>query len=183
MRVERDYGLFQLPSPPCERSRCFSSPDAEVLGGLAVLQVVLRFPGPLLTRLLTSLPPAGCCAAQEILPEGPVEGIVGRNVTLKTLLDKPVYSFIVWNFNDGTEQNNIATLTKTSLRVSDGYKDRASIDDVTGSLSLVGLKPEDNGDYSITILTEDGTTRTAEIRLQVLGESARSGPLTLSFLQ
>lgn len=102
-----------------------------------------------------------------------MEGIVGRNVTLKTLLDKPVYSYIVWNFNDGTEQN-IATLTKTVLRVKDDYKGRLSIDNITGSLSLSDLKPNDTGDYSITILTEDGNTRAAEIKLQVLGELSGS---------
>lgn len=110
-----------------------------------------------------------------------MEAIVGRNVTLKTLLDKPVYSFIVWNFNDGSEQTNIATLTKSSLKAREGYEGRASIDSVTGSLSLTGLKPDDSGDYSISIISEDGTTRTAEIKLLVLGESARSSrPLTCS---
>lgn len=112
-----------------------------------------------------------------------MEAVVGRNVTLKTLLDKPVYTFIVWNFNDGTEQNNIATQTKTGLKEKEGYEGRVSIDPMTGSLTLVGLKPDDSGDYSITIITEDGTTRTAETKLQVLGESVRSSPLTLGFLQ
>lgn len=103
-----------------------------------------------------------------------MDGIVDRNVTLKTLLDKPLYSFIVWNFNKAGEQNNIATLTKTNLRVNEGYEGRASIDNMTGSLNLIGLKPDDNGDYSITIITDDGTTRTSEIKLRVLGELSGS---------
>lgn len=103
-----------------------------------------------------------------------MDGIVNRNVTLKTLLDKPVYSFIVWNFNKGGDQNNIATQTKSSLKVKEGYEGRAFIDNVTGSLSLIDLKPDDSGDYSITILTDDGTTRTSETKLRVLGELSGS---------
>lgn len=102
-----------------------------------------------------------------------MNSIMGRNVTLETLLDKPVYLFIVWNFNDGTEKN-IATQTQSGLKVKEAYEGRVSIDSVTGSLTLMGLKPEDDGDYSITIIAADGTTRTAEIALRVLGELSGS---------
>lgn len=97
--------------------------------------------------------------------------MLGHNVTIKTLLVNPVYAFIVWNYNDGGKQVNVATQTKTELNVKeDIYKDRVSIDQVTGRLTLTELRATDSGDYSITVITEDGTTSTAEINVRVLGE-------------
>lgn len=97
--------------------------------------------------------------------------MLGRNATLKTLLVNPLYTFIVWNFNDGTEQVNIATQTKTGLKVNEEvYKDRVSVDPVTGSLTMTAVRADESGDYSITIIAEDGSTRTAETKLRVLGE-------------
>lgn len=99
-----------------------------------------------------------------------MDAVLGRNVTLKTLV-KPVYTFIVWNFNDGTEQVHIATQTEKGLNTNDAlYKDRVSVDPVTGSLTLTALRANESGDYSINIITEDGSTRTAEIKMRVLGE-------------
>ncbi|XP_075907579.1 cell adhesion molecule CEACAM5 [Nelusetta ayraudi] len=122
-------------------------------------------PPPLLLLLLTL---AGSSWAQDLLPDGPVDAVLGRNVTLKTLV-KPVYTFIVWNFNDGTEQVHIATRTETGLNTNDAlYKDRVSVDPVTGSLTLTALRADESGDYSITIIKEDGSTLTAEIKLRVL---------------
>ncbi|KAM9838653.1 cell adhesion molecule CEACAM20-like [Aulostomus maculatus] len=119
----------------------------------------------LLLLLLTS---TGCCAGQDILPDGPVDANVGKTVTLKTLLDKPNYEFIIWNFNDGHEQINVATLTQRGLRVSDPYEGRVAVSNTSGSLTLTTLRPEDSGGYSITMLTVEGDTRTAEIELRVL---------------
>ncbi|XP_022613154.1 carcinoembryonic antigen-related cell adhesion molecule 2-like [Seriola dumerili] len=110
----------------------------------------------------------GCCAGQDILPEGPVDAVVGRNVTLKTLLDKPQYVFITWNYNDGSEQINVATLGPKGTKVGEPYEGRASINATTGDLTMTSLKSEDSGDYSISILSDDSTTRTAEIQLRVL---------------
>lgn len=123
-------------------------------------------PPPLPLLLLLTL--AGSSWAEELLPDGPVDAVLGRNVTLKTLLVKPVYTFIVWNFNDGTEQVNIGTQTATGLNANDAYKDRVSVDPVTGSLTLTAVRADESGDYSITVITVDGTTRTAEIKLRVL---------------
>lgn len=101
-----------------------------------------------------------------------MDAVLGRNVTLKTLLVNPVYTFIVWNFNDGATQVHIATQTQTGLNVNeDAYKDRVSIDRVTGYLTLTGLSLRDSGDYTINVITADGTTMTDEIKLRVLGES------------
>eukprot|EP00064_Thunnus_orientalis_P023166 superscaffoldBa00008498_g23397 len=110
----------------------------------------------------------GCCAAQDILPDGPLDAVLGKNVTIATLLDKPVYAFIIWNFNDGKEQTNIATAGPEGLKVNAPYEGRVSINRTNGNLFLSSLKSEDNGDYSISILTTDGSTKTAEIKLRVL---------------
>lgn len=100
-----------------------------------------------------------------------MDAVLGQNVTIKTLLVKPVYIVIVWNFNDGETQVSIATQTQEVLNVNeDLYKDRVSVDKTTGSLTLTGLRATDSGDYSINVVTADGTTYTGEIQLRVLGE-------------
>lgn len=101
--------------------------------------------------------------------------VLGRNVTLGTLLDKPAYEFIVWNFNNGQHQVNVATRSKSGLTVNQQYQGRVSVDETTGSLFLKETKSADSGDYSITVLTGAGTL-TADIRLRVLGESFRWVP-------
>ncbi|XP_060915228.1 carcinoembryonic antigen-related cell adhesion molecule 6 isoform X2 [Labrus mixtus] len=104
----------------------------------------------------------GCRAGKPILPEGPVDAVLGKNVTLKTLVDNPTYNVIIWNF----EGNNIITLYPESLTVSDLYKGRVSINRTNGYLTLSSVKSEDSGDYTITILST--TTETDQIKLRVL---------------
>uniref|UniRef100_A0A8P4GGX2 Ig-like domain-containing protein n=2 Tax=Dicentrarchus labrax TaxID=13489 RepID=A0A8P4GGX2_DICLA len=110
----------------------------------------------------------GCCAGTDILPTGPVDAILGRNVTLKTLLDKPEFSFLVWNFNGGTEAVNVVTVTKTALKVNPDYQGRVSVNRTNGYLTLASLKADDSGDYSLTLTTETADTTTGEIKLRVL---------------
>lgn len=101
--------------------------------------------------------------------------VLGKSATLPTLLVKPSYEFIVWNYNDDGERAvNVATLTMSGLRVQEKrYQNRVSIDPDTGSLFLNTTTSADSGDYSITVLTQDGSTQTAEIKLRVLGECLR----------
>lgn len=102
--------------------------------------------------------------------------VLGKNVTLRTLLVKPEYVFIVWTYNNGTDQVHVVTLSETGLKVNAPYKDRVSVDPDTGSLVLAAAKGEDSGDYGISIISKDGGTKTGEIKLRVLGESFRSVP-------
>lgn len=106
-----------------------------------------------------------------ILPAGPLEALVGKNVTFTTLVDKPVYSFIVWNFNNGHEQIHIATVSDKGLKVNTPYTGRVNINATNGFLTLTGVKTVDSGEYNINIIDPDGGTKTGEIELQVLGES------------
>lgn len=102
--------------------------------------------------------------------------VLGKNVTLRTLLVKPVFAFIVWNYNNGVEQVHVATQTPSGLNVNPAYEGRVSIDSDTGSLFLKAALSGDSGDFNINIISTDGATKTAEIKLRVLGESFRSVP-------
>ncbi|XP_070778149.1 cell adhesion molecule CEACAM5 isoform X3 [Enoplosus armatus] len=121
-----------------------------------------------LKSLLFLLSLLGCCAGQAILPEGPVEAILGRNVTLKTLLDKPEYAFITWNFNNGTKEVHVVTVSPTVVSVNAPYQGRVSINQTNGFLYLGPLKSGDSGDYSVSMIAPTGETRTGDIKLGVL---------------
>lgn len=118
--------------------------------------------------LLVLLSFIGCCAEEDILPSGPVDAKLGTSVTLKTLIDNPDFTVLIWNFNDGTEQINVATQTTTALNVNDRFKGRVSLNKTNGYLTLGALKTEDSGHYSISAVTSNGITQTGEIELRVL---------------
>lgn len=100
--------------------------------------------------------------------------VLGKNATLRTLLDKPVYNYIVWTFNNGDGQVNLATLTGSNLNVENSqFTGRVSIDEASGSLLLTDTTSADSGDYGILILGVPGGTLTDDIALRVLGESFR----------
>lgn len=116
--------------------------------------------------------------------------VLGRNVTLRTLLVKPDYMFIVWTYSNGDDQQHVATQSESGLKVNALYEGRVSVDPDTGSLFLKAAKSDDSGDFGISVISKDGETKTAEIKLRVLGESFRSvpgprpgAPLLLSPLQ
>lgn len=113
---------------------------------------------------------SGCCAAQKILPDGPVDAILGRNVTLTTLIKDMGNSILSWSFHDGEKQIPVATVSPTTSNIGPLYEGRASINRSNGFLYLSGLKPEDSGDYTVTFIPPDLTTRTSIIELRVLGE-------------
>lgn len=66
--------------------------------------------------------------------------------------------------------NPIATQSAQGLKVADNYTGRVEVN-TNGFLTLKGLKSEDSGDYSLNLVTLDGTSSSAEIKLNVLGES------------
>lgn len=111
---------------------------------------------------------AGSCVGNDILPAGPVDVILGKDLTLKVLVAKNAEDIIIWNFSDGKEQINIGTLRPSGTSIGPNYKGRASINSTNGYLTLTSLKSEDSGDYSINLVTT--TTKTAEVKVRVLGE-------------
>lgn len=138
--------------------------------------IMLNFPPDFISSVSSSdlsfaFLPAGCCAGDsEVLPHGPVDAKVNTNVTLKTLLKNPVYAFISWSYSDGEASVNVATVGAEGLKVNEPYQGRAWINATNGNLHLGPLKPDDSGDYGISMISKDGTTVTGETRLEVLGE-------------
>uniref|UniRef100_UPI003AAAD9F5 cell adhesion molecule CEACAM20-like isoform X3 n=1 Tax=Centroberyx gerrardi TaxID=166262 RepID=UPI003AAAD9F5 len=119
--------------------------------------------------LLFLLSLIGCCAGQDLLPEGPVDAVLGKTVTFKTLMDpKQPYIAIVWSFSDGTDLIPIVTVTDVAVTVTDGYKGRVSVNRTNGSLTLGPLEAKDNGDYSISLMTATEGIKTGETKLRVL---------------
>ncbi|XP_033982104.1 carcinoembryonic antigen-related cell adhesion molecule 6-like [Trematomus bernacchii] len=121
------------------------------------------------TPLLLLLSFLGCCAGQDVLPDGPVDAVLGTNVTLKTLVDISEYIAISWTYNDDGETTSVATaLADGSVNVNERYKGRVTMNNTNGYLYLAGLLASDNGDYSISIIAKGGDTKTGEIHLRVL---------------
>ncbi|KAK2830922.1 hypothetical protein Q5P01_018853 [Channa striata] len=121
-----------------------------------------------LKSLLFLLCALGCCVGQGILPHGPLDAIVGRNVTFTTLVSNPVYAFIIWNFNNGEDQVHVATVSQGGLKVNAPYAGRVALNQTNGCLSLSSVTLEDSGDYGISIISSDGDTKTGDIKLRVL---------------
>lgn len=93
-------------------------------------------------------------------------------MTFTTLVDKPSYAFIIWNFNHEGESVHVATVSPSAgLKVNAPYEGRVSINATNGYLTMTSLKSDDSGDYGISIVSPDGVTQTAEIQLRVLGKS------------
>ncbi|KAM8767078.1 cell adhesion molecule CEACAM5 [Acanthopagrus schlegelii] len=119
--------------------------------------------------LLVLLCFTGSCVGQDdILPDGPVDAIVGRNVTIKTLLNNPAFMVMTWSYSDGAELASIVAVAQGSFKVSNAYVGRVWVNVTNGDLTLGPLKTTDSGDYSISVTFSDLSTKAAEIKLQVL---------------
>ncbi|KAK9527102.1 hypothetical protein VZT92_015764 [Zoarces viviparus] len=108
----------------------------------------------------------GFCGGESILPPGPIDANVGKTVTLTTLVDKPEYLAILWNYSDGKNSANVVTGSKDSVTVGKPYEGRATLNRTNGYLTIGPLTAADSGDYSISIVSTG--TRTGEIKLRVL---------------
>ncbi|KAM3596595.1 uncharacterized protein V6R79_017485 [Siganus canaliculatus] len=117
--------------------------------------------------LLLLLSLLGSCAGQSALPDGPVDAVLGKNVTLTTLVKDLKDAIIIWSYSDGSEQVNVATLTQAGVKAGNLYTGRVNIDATNGNLFLGPLKASDSGDYSVNIVNSEGTS-TGEIKLRVL---------------
>ncbi|XP_071382214.1 cell adhesion molecule CEACAM6-like [Centroberyx affinis] len=104
-----------------------------------------------------------CCGAGvtvDLLP-----GLAGGNVTFTTTVVPPVKPFVavVWTVNGTT---NIIT-SGTSDTIQPGYKDRITLDRLTGSLELRNLTEGDNGEYHLTIIPDEGAQILGTTKLEV----------------
>ncbi|XP_077362360.1 cell adhesion molecule CEACAM20 [Festucalex cinctus] len=119
--------------------------------------------------LLLALSAKRSLASGDVLSPGPVDAVVGKNVTLATLLKAPDYVFVIWAFHDGRQQTHVATLSRDGpMRVNEPYRGRASVDADSGALRLSALTTADSGDFSVTVVSGNGETATGEVRVRVL---------------
>ncbi|RVE66795.1 hypothetical protein OJAV_G00111030 [Oryzias javanicus] len=121
----------------------------------------------LLFNLLFLLSSVGICLGDSALPPGPVDAMLGKNVTLKVLKEITVNDIILWNYSDGSNSIIIVSSRSGTPTVSDGYKGRAFLDTTNGFLTLTRLTALDSGDYSISIIGEQQQV-SGEIKLRVL---------------
>ncbi|KAL6100272.1 uncharacterized protein ACO6RY_01916 [Pungitius sinensis] len=108
----------------------------------------------------------GCCAATSVLPPGPIDAVLGGNVTIKTIGGNLDYNFILWNFKGGAATINILTASKEGVKVGDAFKGRANMNVTNGDLTIGPLTSLDSGSYDISIISS--ATSVAEIQLRVL---------------
>lgn len=86
--------------------------------------------------------------------------------------------FITWTFNGGNKAVNVVTVSPTTTNVNAAYQGRVSVNSTNGFLTLMSLKAEDTGDYSISMISTDGSTTADDTQLQVLSESCPPSILT-----
>ncbi|XP_035605124.1 CD48 antigen-like [Oncorhynchus keta] len=123
---------------------------------------------------------SGLCVGQNVLPPGPLTGVIGGRVKFTTTLSPPAKPFVSvsWTFN----RVNIITSTMANITNAD-YKDRISLDRTTGSLELWNLGPRDQGEYRVSIIPDralelQGAT-TLDVYVLLSAATITSPPATL----
>ncbi|XP_043995306.1 carcinoembryonic antigen-related cell adhesion molecule 5-like [Gambusia affinis] len=106
----------------------------------------------------------GSSAGDQVLPDGPLDALLGKDLTINLLRPTERSDIITWNYKGSA---SIGTVRDGTASIKDLYKGRASINATDGSLTLKSLKSEDSGDYNVVII---GTTDTipAEVKIRVL---------------
>ncbi|XP_014904319.1 carcinoembryonic antigen-related cell adhesion molecule 2 isoform X1 [Poecilia latipinna] len=107
---------------------------------------------------------SGFSAGEKVLPDGPLDVLLGKDLTINLLRPTGKDDIITWNYKGST---SIGTVRSGTVIITDQYKGRASINVTDGSLTLKSIKPEDSGDYNVVII---GLTATipAEVKIRVL---------------
>ncbi|XP_029519347.1 carcinoembryonic antigen-related cell adhesion molecule 1-like [Oncorhynchus nerka] len=124
-----------------------------------------------LRSLVILLSAVGCCNGQSVLPAGPLEGVLGKNVTFKTIIiptDVGNFITVSWNFNGGSGLVPVVTSAPKGETVGAGYAGRVSLNSSTGVLNLASLTAKDGGDYAVTMVTSTAVQRTGATLLKVL---------------
>ncbi|XP_056154179.1 carcinoembryonic antigen-related cell adhesion molecule 20 [Lampris incognitus] len=122
-----------------------------------------------LKSLLLFLSAVGRCAGQDALPDGPVDAVLGKNVTFHTIVEATdKFLTISWTFNGGTDLVPVVTVAPGGMTFGDGYEGRVRVNNTTGVLILGPLKATDSGDYSVSMVNMKGATKTGETTLRVL---------------
>uniref|UniRef100_A0A087XIK9 Ig-like domain-containing protein n=1 Tax=Poecilia formosa TaxID=48698 RepID=A0A087XIK9_POEFO len=107
---------------------------------------------------------SGFSAGEKVLPDGPLDVLLGKDLTINLLRPTGKDDIITWNYKGST---SIGTVRPGAVTITDQYKGRASINVTDGSLTLKSIKSEDSGDYNVVIIGLT-TTIPAEVKIRVL---------------
>ncbi|XP_062302222.1 carcinoembryonic antigen-related cell adhesion molecule 1 [Osmerus eperlanus] len=111
---------------------------------------------------------AGCCFGQKALPPGPVEGVIGKNVTFTTFVSPGDYLTVSWTFNAGSGPVAIVTHAPGGRNYGIGYEGKVSLNPSNGVLQLGPLTAKDSGEYTLNMINNMGIATTGETTLKVL---------------
>ncbi|XP_069041547.1 carcinoembryonic antigen-related cell adhesion molecule 1-like isoform X2 [Lepisosteus oculatus] len=121
--------------------------------------------GALTASLLVLI--TGCCA-QNLLPPGPVDGVVGGSVWFNTTINPTTQIVtITWRFGTSPTSPLVVSWNSVTENPGPGYAGRVSVNRTTGALELRGLTAADNGTYSVYIVTTAPDPLTGVVTLNV----------------
>ena len=104
------------------------------------------------------------------MPPGPVEGVIGKNVTFTTVVSPGDYLTVSWTFNGGSGLVAVVTHAPGGRNYGPGYEGKVLLNSTNGVLKLGPLTAKDSGDYTLNMINNMGKSTTGETTLKVLGE-------------
>ena len=100
-----------------------------------------------------------------VLPDGPLNAVLGGTVMFTTALtppEKPI-SFVEWQFRE-------KVIIDTNTNATAVYEGRVTLFTSTGSLELRNLVLRDSGEYNVLLIAEGEPSKRGTTRLEVYGE-------------
>ncbi|KAG1946726.1 carcinoembryonic antigen-related cell adhesion molecule [Pimephales promelas] len=114
----------------------------------------------------------GCCSQNSPLLNDKTNGVVGKNVTFRTTITSRLDSVTIsWNFISKDQKiSSIITHAPMSnnTRIDQNYASRISYNATTCEIQLRSLTKDDEGEYTLQIITSDLTQLTGQVYLTVL---------------
>ena len=105
------------------------------------------------------------------MPTGPVEGVLGKNVTFNTVVSPGEFLTVSWTFSAVSGPMAVVThVTPGVTNYGPGYEGKVTLNSTNGVLKLGPLTAEDSGDYTLNMIDKAGVATTGETTLKVLGE-------------
>ncbi|XP_076023691.1 cell adhesion molecule CEACAM5 [Genypterus blacodes] len=113
----------------------------------------------------------GCCAGQNALPDGPVDALLGKHVTLETLVNlKGGFLAVIWTFKSQSHSDlePVVTLTGQGPNVDEAFQGKVAVNSTNGFLTLGPLQAKHSGEYMVSIVFANGSSLTGDTVLRVL---------------